>query len=504
MADAASNLRGEQWIGGRWLVGEADQPPLENRDPWNGRLIWTGRAASRSQVELAIETAEAARPGWANRPLTERLAIAERFAEQLTAGLEELAELISQQTGKPLWESKAEVQACIGKVRLSIEALQHRRSETVEAVGSLRAVTRYRPLGCLLVLGPFNLPAHLPGGHIVPGLLAGNTIVFKPSPLTAGVGEWLAAAWERAGLPGGVLNLIHGEAEVAEWAVADRRLGGVLLTGSRRAGQLLQQQLVQRPETLLALELGGNNPLVVDRTGNVAAAVYQVLLSAYITSGQRCSCARRLILIRGGSGPEVLQELATAIDAIRVGDPLGSPQPFMGSLINPAAAAAVLQQQQRYIEQLGMRPWREAKLLPDHPASLTPGLLEAIDQPPPDQEVFGPLLVVQWADSLEQATDLANRTEYGLSAGLLSDDPQAFAYFVERVRAGIVNWNRHTTGASGRLPFGGIGASGNHRPSGFFAADYCSYPVASLEADRLDMPTEPEPGLEEAHARLCR
>lgn len=504
MASTASKLRGEQWIGGRWWAGESEHPPLENRDPWSGQLIWSGRAASRSQVDQAIEAADAARPAWANRPLVERIAIAVRYAEQLEAGLDELATLITQQTGKPLWESTTEVRACIGKVQLSVDALRQRRDETVEAVGSLRAVTRYRPLGSLLVLGPFNLPAHLPGGHIVPGLIAGNTLVFKPSPLTAGVGEWLAAAWERAGLPAGVLNLIQGEAEVAQWAVADRRIGGVLLTGSRRAGGLLQQQLVERPETLLALELGGNNPLVVDRTGNVAAAVYQVLLSAYVTSGQRCSCARRLILIRGGSGAQLLEQLAASIDSIRVGDPLGSPPPFMGSLISESAAAAVLEQQQRYVEQLTMRSLRLAQPLSEHPAALTPGLLEVTDQPPPDHEVFGPLLVVQWADSLEEATELANRTEYGLSAGLLSDDPQAFEYFVERVRAGIVNWNRQTTGASGRLPFGGIGASGNHRPSGFFAADYCSYPIASLEAERLELPNDWEPGLEEVHARLCR
>ena len=200
-------------------------------------------------------------------------------------------------------------------------------------------------------------------------------------------------------------------------------------------------------------------------------------------------------------GQAVVDRLASVLATIRVGDPLGQPQPFLGTLISEAAAKDVLAGQQKLLE-TGGRAIHLAKHLTDHPAALTPGLVEAGGNVVDDCELFGPLLIVQRAGDLQSAVQLANQTRYGLSAGLISDRRDSWEYFVSHINAGIVNWNRQTTGASGRLPFGGVGASGNHRPSGFFAADYCSFPVASMESGKVDLPKAAQVGLEDVIAQL--
>jgi succinylglutamic semialdehyde dehydrogenase len=354
----------------------------------------------------------------------------------------------------------------------------------------------------MIVLGPFNLPAHLPGAHIVPALLAGNTLVFKPSELTPAVGQWLAGAWQASGLPAGVLNLLHGSAELARQLASDDRVAGVLFTGSYRAGASLHQLLAGRPEVVLALEMGGNNPLVVHNVADLSSAAMHIVESAYITSGQRCTCARRLIITETSQPERLLEQLRSAISKVRTGLPFDRPQPFMGTLIRPSAAQRMMDAQAALLDN-GAKAIVTMHRHENNAAMLTPGLLETTGLELEDVEHFGPLLCVIRVPSLEAAIDVANRTRFGLAAGLLADSVDDYRLFCDRIRAGIVNWNRQTTGASGRLPFGGVGASGNHAPSGYFAADYCAYPVASLESQRLPaVAAKVLPGLEEA-VRAC-
>ncbi len=492
-------LSGQQFIDGNWTAGQG--PEWSSHDPFRSETVWKGRWSDVDQVRHALAAARRAFPSWSMLGLDARELIALNFGKTLQESRAKFSELIARETGKPLWEADTEVATAIGKVQNSVDAIRSRRWTTTEGTADQVTVTRYRPLGVMTVLGPFNLPAHLPGAHIVPALLAGNTVVFKPSEKTPAVGEFLAQAWQRAGLPAGVLNLVHGTAEIAQAAAMDKLCDGVLFTGSYRVGQALHRALAGRPEKMLALEMGGNNALVIDQTSNIDAAVYQIILSAYITSGQRCTCARRLIVVDSGNGQAVVDRLASVLATIRVGDPLGQPQPFLGTLISEAAAKDVLAGQQRFLE-TGGRAIHLAKHLPDHPAALTPGLVETSGNVVDDCELFGPLLTVQRAGDLQSAVQLANQTRYGLSAGLISDRRDSWEYFVSHINAGIVNWNRQTTGASGRLPFGGVGASGNHRPSGFFAADYCSFPVASMESGKVDLPKAAQVGLEDVIARL--
>ena len=278
-------------------------------------------------------------------------------------------------------------------------------------------------------------------------------------------------------------------------AVGAQEAAGVLFTGSYGAGLQLHQQLAGRPECLLALEMGGNNPLVIDRVQDRKAAIAIIIQSAYITSGQRCTCARRLIVIKHPENEGLLEDLSRSVAAIEVSNPLSDPQPFMGTLVSMEAASSILAAQEELRAQ-GASVLNEAKVNAQCASMLTPSLIVLNGQAATDQEHFGPLLTVTLVDGLDAAIRVANQTRYGLAAGLLSDDAAAFQHFSDRVRAGIVNWNSPTTGASGKLPFGGSGASGNHRPSGYFAADYCSYPVATLENHQLSWSGTLPPGLQ--------
>ena len=486
-------MRGDLRIADRWVEGEGED--LVSSDPGTGEPVAALREASPAQVVSAVESASGALAGWLTTPFEERVAVLSRYAEAVRDARETFARTLALETGKPLWEAASEVDLIAAKVPVSIEMHAARRAEERAEVGGAIARTHYRPIGVLAVLGPFNLPGHLPNGHIVPALLAGNTIVFKPSELTPAVGAELVALLEDAGVPPGVVNLVQGGREVGAALVAAPGVDGVLFTGSYRGGRALARALADRPEVQLALEMGGNNPLVVHDVSDPDAAVEHTLLSAYITAGQRCTCARRLIVAQGAPGDAFLSGLVEGIEALRVGLQLDEPAPFMGPLISASAADGVRAAEAELIRQ-GGRSLVALRTDDRSPALLHPGLVdvsEVADRR--DEEVFGPLLQVVRVRDFDAAIEEANRTRYGLAAALLSDDAELFDRFRHEVRAGVVNWNRQTTGASGRLPFGGLGRSGNHRPAGAWAADYCSDPVATLESSRLESPASLPPGL---------
>jgi succinylglutamic semialdehyde dehydrogenase len=486
-------MRGDQRIGGKWFVGDGE--PLVSIDPGSGKVLHRLREASGDQVAAAVRAASDALPEWSATPLAKRIEILKQYERELRDGHAELSESLSHETGKPRWEAKTEVDTMVAKVPVSIEMLGQRRAEQEIELPGAAARTRYRPIGVLGVLGPFNLPGHLPNGHIVPALLAGNTIVFKPSELTPGIGTRLIELLEQAGLPRGVVNLVHGGRAVGQALVSAQEIDGVLFTGSHAGGQAIARALADRPETLLALEMGGNNPLVVDEVEDVEAAVVHTLLSAYITSGQRCTCARRLIVPRGTWGDLFLARLVDRIRGLRIGLQADEPECFIGPMIS-ATAAERIQEAERSLRDRGGRSLVPLEGDDRSSALLRPGLIDVSTvRDWGDDELFGPLLQLVRVADFDAAIEEANRTAYGLAAALFSDDPVQFERFVREVRAGVVNWNRATTGASGKLPFGGIGHSGNHRPAGAWAADYCSDPVATLESDALAVPGSLPPGL---------
>ena len=489
------NHIGQNFIAGEWRTATGSE--FASHNPATGAKIWRGRASAESDVDSAINVARSAARDWSWRSLEERIRIVEAFGKQLESQREELATVISQEVGKPLWEARTEVQAMIGKVGVSVQALHERRTESSIELSGVRGVTRYKPHGVLAVFGPYNFPGHISHGHIIPALLAGNTVLFKPSELTPLVAEFTLKLWEQAGLPAGVLNLVQGDRETGIALVSHPGHNGVLFTGSLKAGLSISRALVDRPEAIVALELGGNNPLVVHNIGtdqdNIAAAVYTTIQSAYITSGQRCTCARRLIVPDGNDA--FLERLVEAIPKLVVGLPDAEPPPFMASLIHAQAVDSVLAEQNRLLAEGGVS-LVEAKRLPLGEAFISPGLVDVTavaDRQ--DVEVFGPLLQLIRVPDFETAIAEANHTKYGLVAGLLSESRELYEQFSREVNAGLINWNNQTTGASGRLPFGGIGRSGNHRPAGYFMVDACNVPCASLERDSLVLPETLLPGV---------
>lgn len=488
------------FFGGVWQTGSGED--LVSQNPSDQARVWEGRAASGDQVEAAFLAARAALTSWRAQSADARAAICRRFAARVKEQSESLAHLISRETGKPLWESRSEVASVVAKVDWSIEALKTRRDTQSFEIAEYQAVVRYQPVGVLAILGPFNFPAHLPNGHLVPALLAGNTVVFKPSELTPGVGAWMVEQWAAVGLPAGVLNLVQGGRDTGVAVATDAQADGLLFTGSHSAGRALHRAFAEHPQKILALEMGGNNPLVVYRAGNLPAAAYLTALSAYLTSGQRCTCARRLILVEDQNTSKFLEELQSLIGRMSIGYFFEKPEPFLGTVIRAEAGSRIAREAQELID-LGARPLIPLLAHRKNPALLGPGLVDVTGLAGlKDEEVFGPLLTVRRVGDLTEAIEEANRTRFGLSAGLLSDDRSAWERFVSEIRAGIVNWNRQTTGASGRLPFGGCGESGNHRPAGYFSADYCSYPVGSLESAQLELPAQLEPGIRSASRDL--
>ncbi|SDJ60662.1 succinylglutamic semialdehyde dehydrogenase [Ferrimonas sediminum] len=482
------------FINGRWVEGQGHE--MQSHNPATAEVIWSGHSATAAQVGEAIRAARAAQFAWFSQGLEARLKVIEAYKAQLEQNKEQMALTIAEETGKPLWETRTEAAAMIGKIGLSITAYHERTGSKEGETPAGRAVLRHKPHGVVAVFGPYNFPGHLPNGHIVPALIAGNTVVLKPSEQTPKVAQLMLTLWQQAGLPDGVINLVQGELETGKALASDIDIDGLFFTGSSRTGHLLHQQFGGEPGKILALEMGGNNPLIVRQVADVKAAVHDIIQSAFISSGQRCTCARRLYVPRTAQGAAILEMLVAATAKIRVGEYNAEPQPFMGSMISAQAAAGMVEAQQR-LQQLGGQSLIELAPLVPGTGLVNPGIIDvtAIAELP-DEEYFGPLLQVIRYDEFDQAIELANRTRYGLSAGLLSDDRCEWDYFLARSRAGIVNWNRQITGAAGSAPFGGIGASGNHRASAYYAADYCAYPVASVEADKVTLPATLAPGLE--------
>lgn len=481
------------YIAGAWQAGQGET--IASLNPVTQQVLWSGQGATAEQVDLAVQAARQAFPGWARRSLQERIDVLEAFAARLKHHADDLARCIGEETGKPLWESATEVTTMVNKVAISVQSYRERTGEKSGPLGDATAVLRHKPHGVVAVFGPYNFPGHLPNGHIVPALLAGNTVLFKPSELTPKVAELTVKCWIEAGLPAGVLNLLQGDRETGIALAANPGIDGLFFTGSSRTGNALHQQFAGRPDKILALEMGGNNPLVVDEVQDVDAAVYTVIQSAFISAGQRCTCARRLLVPQGEWGDAFLARLVAVSETIEVGSFDQQPAPFMGSVISLDAALGLLDAQ-RILLAKGAVSLLEMRQPLAQSALLTPGIIDvtAVSERS-DEELFGPLLqVIRYAD-FDAAIAEANDTHYGLAAGLLSDSEARYQQFWLESRAGIVNWNKQLTGAASSAPFGGVGASGNHRASAYYAADYCAYPVASLETGSLTLPTTLTPGI---------
>lgn len=455
---------------------------LVSTDPCTGEAVWRGPVGD---ADAAVAAARSAFPRWAGTPIDERIAVAERYRDGARAQADALAQWIARETGKPFWEAKTEAASVAAKVDISVAAQADRAGVRLGEAAGARQAVRHKPHGVLAVLGPYNFPAHLPNGHIVPALLAGNAVVFKPSEHAPATAAFMAGLWAEAGLPEGVLTVVQGAGAEGRALAAQPDIDGLLFTGSQPTGHALARQFAATPGKMLALEMGGNNPLVVwDADPDAAAAI--ILRSSFVSAGQRCTCARRIIVKDGAEGP-LIDALLALLDRAIIGAPFDDPQPFMGPVIDNAAADR-LEASFADLVRSGARVLRNLlRARPDRPF-LSPGLLDTTGIDAPDEELFGPIAQLSRVRDFDAAIAAANATRFGLAAGLIGGDRALYDRFWADSRAGVVNWNRPTTGAASNAPFGGVGWSGNHRPSAYYAADYCAWPVASLEAEAPEAP----------------
>ena len=449
-------------------------------EPATGAELWRAEAGDADSEVAAARGGWAA---WAALPLTVRIETMRRFGNVVRQRHENFADLLARETGKPLWEARTEVDTVIAKVDISVTAYAERTAQRrLDAPMGSRMALRHKPHGVLAVLGPYNFPAHLPNGHIVPALLAGNAVVFKPSEKTPATGAFLVDCYRAAGVPEACIRVLIGGPAEGKALAEHPDIDGLLFTGSARTGLALNRAFASKPEKILALEMGGNNPIIVWDTPDLHSAAVLVIQSAFTTAGQRCTAARRLIVEDRLYDP-LVETINTMIGRLIVGSPHDDPQPFMGPVIDNQVADQLTESFLALLMR-GGRPIRHLERLQDDRPFLMPAMIDmtnAIERP--DIELFGPILQVYREQDFDAAIATANDTRYGLSAALISQTPALYDRFWSGIRAGIVNWNRPTNGASSSAPFGGIGWSGNHRPSAYYAADYCAYPVVSNEAE---------------------
>lgn len=493
------------FIDGRFSAPSCPDGVREHRSPADRAHILAHVAHSRGQVELAVQAAVTANKRWAASAPMERENALRRYQGALRSRATLLAHTIAWEVGKPHWEARTEVAAMIGKVDLSLGpgAEYTRNTQLRDLPGEIR----YRPLGVVAVIGPFNFPGHLPNGHVVPALLTGNCVVMKPSdkaPLTAQV---MAQCFVDAGLPDGVFNVVQGGADSGAALACHPDVAGVLFTGSARAGRAVVAQSLDRLDRLVALELGGKNAAVALDDCDVERTARQVAFSAFVTAGQRCTATSRLV-VTAAVAERLCERIVDLARNLNVGHPCDE-KTFLGPVIDEESAQR-LEQAVESAAAAGFTPLLPLRRMPRPPADgayLTPsvhrqqGPLAADVLGYTDAELFGPDLAVYVVKNEEQAYDVVNRSRYGLSASVFCADRKAFERAASALRVGVIHFNRAGAGASGRLPFSGIKASGNHRPAGILTGLTCTYPQAVLleqpHADPGQWPGFPPPGGDE-------
>jgi len=449
--------------------------------PATGEELWRG---APGDVADCVERARRAWPAWAAQSLANRIELLRRTANELRKEADTLGQLVARETGQPLWAAHGEVSAVIERVEIAVRSYaertaQRRLDNALQGTSALR----HKPHGVAVVLGPGSSPLAVPAAQIIPALIAGNAVIFKPSEKLPACAEVLVRCFHHAGVPANVVQFCPGGAETGQELALDEGVDAVLFTGSSHNGIALNRRLATTPNKLVALEMGGNNAIVAWDTPKLTDAATLIVQSAFSWSGQSCTNARRLI-VRDTLFDALVSEVKALADRLIVGAPFDEPAPFMGPVIDNAAAEG-LTESFVYLLSNGGRPIKHmVRTVPGRPF-LSPAIIETTQMAErPDVQLLGPLLQVIRVPDFDAAIAEANATRYGLVTSLIGGSPQDYTRFWANVRTGVVNWNRPTTAVAPGVPFGGTGLSGNHRPGGFYAADFCAYPVSSAEMDQ--------------------
>lgn len=436
-------------------------------------------------IDQACAAAKKAFIPWTRLTLDERKNYLLRLKGIFDAHVDQMAQIIARDTGKALWDALTEAKNLGNKIDITLSNSLKLIDEThiPNALPGVEGVVRHKGRGVMAVLGPFNFPAHLPNGHIIPALIAGNTVVFKPSEQTPAVGQFMAQLIEKAELPPGVFNLVQGDGESGRRLAANENVDGVLFTGSYEVGLKIKQETMTHYWKILALEMGGKNATVVWDDADMDKAIYETLIGAYLSTGQRCSGTSRIIL-HDKIADEFTERFYQAAKKLTIGH--WSENPFMGSLINAAAVEKYIRFQE-IANREGCESMMRGKALDlKHKGYYVTPSIHLVNKFDPNSvyqksEIFGPNVAIYRSSDFDETLNMVNSTGYGLVMALFSKDKALYEESLLKARVGLLNWNRTTNGASSRLPFGGMGKSGNDRPSADYAIQYCTVPVASLE-----------------------
>jgi succinylglutamic semialdehyde dehydrogenase len=473
------------FIDGEFLIPDNISGSFTNYSPANLAEEVISIDYQNSHVDQACQAAQKAFKSWSETSIAHRIEVLNNVKNIFIQKESIIATTIARETGKPLWECLTEAKAIVAKFTITFEhSLKLIQEVEVEnALPNVNGYIRYKPRGVFAVLGPFNFPAHLPNGHIVPALVTGNTVVFKPSELTPATAQIMAECFLEAKVPPGVFNVIQGQAEIGRRLVGHKKIDGVLFTGSYQTGLKITESTVNDYWKLLALEMGGKNSTIVWNDADMEKAIYESIVGVYMSSGQRCSGTSR-IFIHKDKMNEFTDKFYEKAKKIKIDH--WSKNPFMGPLISEKSMDTYLRFQDIAIREGCEKIMRGKALELEYKGYyVTPSIYkvsqyskESIYQ---NTEIFGPNAALYEINDLDEALQISNNSGYGLSMAIFSKNRENYELCLKRAKVGLLNWNRTTNGASSRLPFGGYGKSGNDRPSAHFAVYYCTVPVASLE-----------------------
>lgn len=438
---------------------------------------------SETGADIAVGCARQALPGWHRLGLEARKAALLRYKTQLETSQELLSLYLTRETGKPLWETRSEVAVTIRQVDVTLEQglpqLEPWRLHDIDGG------CEYHPRGVVAVIGSFNLPLLAPNTHIIPALLAGNTVVFKPSKYTPALGQLISEMLDRARLPRGVFNLVQGNgATVGKRLVLNPDVDAIHLEGAVDTGLEIKQLTLHQPWKRLVLNTCGRGTAIVLDDADLDKAAHEIIAGAYLTAGQRRSSTARVIATKG-IAPKLAMRLKQVMRRISIGYGLYS-DVFSGPLISEKYRKVFLAYQEA-IEQEGHEILVRGERLDLEPNGfyVKPALIRILPEirreAPSSELIVGPALELQVAEDFQHAVQLHNESRLGLVTSLFTKRADMVTEARYALRVGALNVNRSTLILSTKLPLEGQSASGNGLPGGIFAVRSVSFPQAWIE-----------------------
>jgi methylmalonic acid semialdehyde dehydrogenase len=465
------------FIAGKWTDSTSSKT-AKNINPANtDEVLGTVKQATRDEARAAVEAAIEAFRGWRSTPAPARGKIVGKAARLFEEHKEELATILTREEGKTLAESRGELQRSINVAEFCAGESRRMNGETIQSeLPSNFAYTIKQPLGVVACVTPWNFPVAIPVWKIAPALVAGNSVVFKPASLTPATAVRIVEIFEEAGIPPGVLNLVLGSgSEAGDEIINHPAVKAVSFTGSNEVGIRLYEE-VSRRGAKVQCEMGGKNPVVVLEDADLDLAVESTAQGAFGSSGQRCTATSRAVVVNE-IADEFVERIARRAESMRIGDGM-DPDTEMGPSVDESQFKTVL----KYID-IGREDG--ATMVCGGTRATGNGLEKGyfvnptvFDHVTPDmriarEEIFGPVLSVLRAKDFDEAMQIANDTEYGLSSSVFSNDAARIFRFVDEIETGMTHINSPTTGGEAHIPFGGIKGTGiGDREQGSTALDF--------------------------------